>query len=50
MFNLSEKSDAGQQLTPDEALLRKLLREKQDKKINCERDLRYSRVDQLTPP
>jgi hypothetical protein len=50
MINLNAKSDTGQQLTPDEALLRNLLSEKQSKKIICERDSRYPRVDQLTPP
>jgi hypothetical protein len=39
-----------QQLTPEEELLRKLLWEKQKKKITCEHELRYSRVDQLPPP
>jgi hypothetical protein len=50
LIDLGAKSETGQQLTPDEALLRKLLQEKQDKKIYCQRDLHYSRVDQLSPP
>ena len=50
MSDLDVKIISGQQLTPDEVLLRKELHEKLDKRIYCRAELRSARVDQLTPP
>jgi hypothetical protein len=49
IINLGVKSNMSS-LTAEEALLLKLLQEKQDKKIFCQRDLRLSRRDKLPPP